>query len=265
MIHLQHNPYECFTTSNTPVGLYARQEWLGHKNDRDWKKAFEDTTAKLLDCQHDSGSWANSFPETVKRLFGLHLTVRNQTESISKALDWLLIKIRQSDTDGSTAIADLAGLPFEPGNNHILYPAMAMFLASIFGRSFHPEIISLYQHFSIHITGSSNFFSNHSDHCNILRAFAVHPEFSQSTATKLITEHMLSLQEKSGIWRHPITFYKTVNALAHLSLPDAERQTEKAFRLLSQTQNPDGTWGNAEKEWNTFLVVHAMRNKKIIK
>ncbi|MBP1749851.1 MAG: hypothetical protein H6Q52_2390, partial [Deltaproteobacteria bacterium] len=44
----------------------------------------------------------------------------------------------------------------------------------------------------------------------------------------------------------------------------ADRQLKKAFMLLSRTQNEDGTWGAADKEWNTFLVVHALRNKKML-
>lgn len=50
----------------------------------------------------------------------------------------------------------------------------------------------------------------------------------------------------------------------HLNLPLADRQLEKAFSLLVHTQNEDGTWGDIEREWNTFLVVHAMKNKKML-
>jgi hypothetical protein len=36
----------------------------------------------------------------------------------------------------------------------------------------------------------------------------------------------------------------------------------KALPLLSVTQKKNGSWGNEDSEWNTFLVVHALKNKK---
>jgi hypothetical protein len=41
----------------------------------------------------------------------------------------------------------------------------------------------------------------------------------------------------------------------------AEEQLEKAFRRLFKSQNADGTWDETEPEWNTFLAVHALKNK----
>jgi len=35
----------------------------------------------------------------------------------------------------------------------------------------------------------------------------------------------------------------------------------KALMILSNTQNVDGSWGDEDREWNTFLVVHALKNK----
>ncbi|MBN1625065.1 MAG: hypothetical protein JW944_00960 [Deltaproteobacteria bacterium] len=40
-----------------------------------------------------------------------------------------------------------------------------------------------------------------------------------------------------------------------------ESQIEKAFTRLYDSQNEDGTWSDDEPEWNTFLVVHALKNK----
>jgi hypothetical protein len=36
---------------------------------------------------------------------------------------------------------------------------------------------------------------------------------------------------------------------------------DKAFSSIYDTQNKDGTWGDDEPEWNTFLAVHALKNK----
>jgi hypothetical protein len=76
---------------------------------------------------------------------------------------------------------------------------------------------------------------------------------------------LLALQGSSGSWPGSFPFYQTVNSLAHLEFPLAEKQLEKAFASLAGTQNKDGTRGDAEKEWNTFFVVHALRNKKILR
>jgi len=79
-----------------------------------------------------------------------------------------------------------------------------------------------------------------------------------------MVESLSKILDNSGIWADSVPFYQTVNALAHLNLPLADRQLEKAFSLLVHTQNEDGTWGDIEREWNTFLVVHAMKNKKML-
>jgi hypothetical protein len=47
-------------------------------------------------------------------------------------------------------------------------------------------------------------------------------------------------------------------------LPGVDEQLEKAFAYLIKSQNEDGTWGAMEQEWNTFLAVHALRNKSLL-
>jgi hypothetical protein len=37
---------------------------------------------------------------------------------------------------------------------------------------------------------------------------------------------------------------------------------ERAFKRLYATQGHDGTWGRTDREWNTFLIIHALKNKK---
>jgi hypothetical protein len=68
-------------------------------------------------------------------------------------------------------------------------------------------------------------------------------------------------QKASGAWVRGVPFFQTVNALAHLDSPEGDAQLRRAFRRLSKTQKRDGTWGGAQTEWNSFLAVHALRNK----
>ncbi len=265
MISLQYDPYKDFATSTTPVGLYARQKWLGQEQDEAWQDAFDRCVASLLECQLNDGSWGGSFIQTVSRLFGLHLTARHPTKDIGKALDWLLKQTEHIDVCGGPALTgdNLNGLPFVPGDPHVLYTAMMLFMCTIFGRSDTPEIMTRYQKLSRYILQDSN-GSDHGDTGNVLRAFAVHPLYAQSSATMHMVESLSKIQDNSGIWADEVPFYLMVNALAHLNLPLADRQLEKAFSLLVQTQNEDGTWGDIERERNTFLVVHAMKNKKML-
>jgi hypothetical protein len=89
----------------------------------------------------------------------------------------------------------------------------------------------------------------------------VHPEFSLSNATQLAADVLARVQTPSGKWPAGIPFYQMVNALAHLSLARGEAQLERAFKRLYETQHRDGTWGRSQREWNTFLVVHALKSK----
>ena len=90
----------------------------------------------------------------------------------------------------------------------------------------------------------------------------VHPEFAKDKSTVLAVEHLADRQTAGGDWGDELEFFQTLNALAHLDLPQAEKQLEMAFDRLFQTQNQNGTWGRTDPEWNTFLAVHALRNKR---
>jgi hypothetical protein len=46
--------------------------------------------------------------------------------------------------------------------------------------------------------------------------------------------------------------------------PQAENQLKHAFDYLNKSKQPDGTWGPNQSEWNTFLVVPALKNKNIL-
>jgi hypothetical protein len=96
---------------------------------------------------------------------------------------------------------------------------------------------------------------------NLLRAFVVHPKYAEGKATMLAVDALHREQTTSGQWSHGIPFYHTVNALAHLDSPSADLQLQEAFNRLAKTQRRDGTWGGLQREWNAFLIVHALKNK----
>jgi len=69
------------------------------------------------------------------------------------------------------------------------------------------------------------------------------------------------LQRPEGNWPPQIPFYQTVNALGHLDFIQSDDLLRRSFLTLREKQNKDGTWGSTQKEWNTFLIVHAMQRK----
>ena len=83
MLKLRYNPNQIFTTSKTPIGLYARKKWLEQAEIRQWKTDFQETVTALFADQSDDGSWQKSDVETIIRLFGLHLTVRESSYRIN--------------------------------------------------------------------------------------------------------------------------------------------------------------------------------------
>lgn len=263
-ISLPFDPYACFAASTSPAGLYARQKWLGQEEDDRWQTDFHECTALLLQGQLLDGSWDSSFIHTVQHLFGLHLTVRQPLEEIETALDWLLDCTKNARQNAAIAGSDLKGLPFTAGDQRCLRLAMALFLSTIFGRAENAEITARYRELSRRAFRGPDGWGDHTDISNVLRAFVVHPVFSKDSATIWAVRDLARIQDSSGTWPEGISFYQAVNSLAHLDLPQADRQLEKAFALLPRTQNDDGTWGTADREWNTFLIVHALRNRNML-
>lgn len=264
---MKTDPHNIFRHSDSPVGLYARQKWLGEGNDAAWKNDFDRVVTRLLSRQSADGSWNHSVMTTIQRLFGLHLTVRNPTEPIHKALDWLMgfafnecSRIRTDFREQFTS-QDLENLPFTPGcSGHFLLGA-TLFLASIFGREDDSRVQVAYEWLRQEGIKKKGRWCGWSCNNNLLRAFVVHPRHSKSRATELAVHALARAQDQSGKWPRGVPFYQTVNALAHLDSEGADAQMKKAFERLSRTQNRDGTWGRSQKEWNTFLVVHAMRRR----
>jgi hypothetical protein len=80
----------------------------------------------------------------------------------------------------------------------------------------------------------------------------------------LAVEALARVQNPLGRWPDQVPFCQTVNALAHLNLSQVDMQLERAFKRLYETQHTDGSWGRSQREWNTFLIVHALRNKGVL-
>ena len=90
------------------------------------------------------------------------------------------------------------------------------------------------------------------------------PQVFLSKATAIIVQALGRAQNSSGAWPKCVPFFQTVNALAHLDVRAVDPQLKLSFERLLKTQHRDGTWGRTQKEWNTFLIVHALKNKGLL-
>lgn len=267
---LRYDPYQVFRLSKTPAGLYARQKWLGEAETPQWKTDFQEMVTALLADQLPDGSWHHETVATIKHLFGLHLTVRSSSVQIEAALTWLLDKIDlqkkevYASADDIDDHVDLTGLPFVPSRPEMLLTGAALFLAAIFGRESDLDVLTIYRWLSAQgIKSKGRWFDGASSH-NIFRAMVVHPVYAKDKATALAVEYLAYLQTDNGAWGDDLSFYQTLNALAHLDLPLAETQLERAFERLWEKQNRGGTWSLSEPEWNTFLTIHALKSKGLL-
>ncbi|MBN1848773.1 MAG: hypothetical protein JW932_09325 [Deltaproteobacteria bacterium] len=264
------NPYQVFQSSKTPAGLYARQKWLGQQSTQTWKTDFENTVKKIRAGQLPDGSWEESAMSTIRHLFELHLTIRERTAFVNSGLEWLIERCEKnfprkivSTKWGSNNNASNR-LPFHKGCSGFFLYSATLFLSSVFGMDADCRILSMYKWFDELGIKRSGKWCGWSCSSNILRAFIVHPEYAHHLSVKLFVQSLQEIQDESGKWGKGILFYQTLNALAHIRTFEVDGQLEKAFKWISQSQNRGGTWGTKGSEWNTFLVIHALKNKGIL-
>jgi hypothetical protein len=198
------------------------------------------------------------------------LTIRQSNTEIEKALDWLFVqtgqkripdRIQEKETRTAQMLTDL---PFVAGRRDGLLLGACLFLSSIFVRSQDPQILSLYRMLNKDAVKDRRYWKDMTCFNNILRAFVVHPKYATERATQMAVDRLAALQTTKGDWDSRVPFYLNINALAHLSLTGVDDQLESALHRLVETQKPDGTWGSDQPEWNTFLVVHSLKNKNIL-
>jgi hypothetical protein len=231
---------------------------------------FQQTVTTLWADQLSDGSWHHATVATINRLFGLHLTVRTPTAQINAALNWLMDKIYlqkeeiQIKAEDVASGADLTGLPFIQSRHDMFLTGAALFLATIFGRESDTDVLAIYKWLSVQGVKNAGRWHDEASTHNIFRAMVVHPVFAKDKATELTVGYLSEFQTDSGNWGNRLLFYQTLNALAHLNFPGADVQLEKAFKRLLDNQNSDGTWSRSEPEWNTFLAIHALKNKGLL-
>ena len=264
-ILLRYNPFNIFRGKISPVSLYARKKWLGEAGETVFENDFNKTLRKLTEsCFRDD----SDLLEKIEILFSLHLTKRETTSEIDNTIDSL---ISESDIlfethDKSVVKTEyLKNLPFAESRGFQFYPCAALFLASVFGKASEEKTEVLYRKLISCINSNRMEDLSISFLHNFFRALVVNPEYAEEEITITILKHFFNKQNSYGHWGVKIPFYQMLNAVAHLDLPEADIQLEKGFKRLVKLQNPDGSWGiGQDKEWKTFLSVHALKNRSLL-
>jgi hypothetical protein len=265
-IRLTYDPYRLFENNTTPPGLYARQKWLGESSSRRWQSDFKDMVARLRQGRSENGLWDGSPMKSIRRLLGLHLTQRHADSFVEKSLDALLAAVSGSGQTEAVSVMPAEaynGLPFSPASHQAVILPAALFLATIFGRAFDPIILKWYQKITADKIARIPDGRSPASLNNMLRALVVHPEFRDHPATLNLVGWLAKKQTSNGDWGSDLPFFHVLNALAHLDLPLANRQTQQACVYLTRRQHADGGWGDTDRLWCTFLAVHALRNKGV--
>lgn len=270
MSMLIKDPLQVFHQSKTPAGLYARQKWLDQGGTNSWRRDFDSTVALLNYGQMPNGSWGDSVVNTVRHLFDLHLTVRKSNRSVDAGIDWLTASMPSltsvcGDYHREHITAEnLRGIPFSPCRFDVFSMTSALFLATVFGRDHDRQVIDAYDHLDREIVRKDGYLYGWSCLSNLLRALVVNDKYSNSRSTELIVQVLSRIQTPEGEWQGKVPFYLTLNALAHLDMPIANSQVDSALKRIYRTQSRNGSWGKAEPEFATFLVVHTLKRKGIL-
>ncbi len=129
---IKYNPYSVFKGSISPVSLYARKKWLDESETSEWKNDYKKTVSQIL----NNKIWdeVNTI-DVIKKLFDLHLTVRDKTSEITDAVEKLLKKSEDIlIKKDKTILSDnkTANIPFAGAASCFVIPPASLFLAVIF-------------------------------------------------------------------------------------------------------------------------------------
>jgi hypothetical protein len=263
---LRHSPYTIFQDSRTPPGLYARKKWLNQGETERYRTHFDAAVALLKSSAIDSGKRFERTLCRLHQLFGLHLTVRNPDPFIETTLSEVISenRLRPRQIEMVLTPDRLRGLPFAATCRQYFMAPATLFLAAIFGKATAFEVDQMYAQLAADVRKSSAFQNDAPAMHNALRALVVHPDDRFQPEIRSVVSWLAVRQTARGDWGPEIPFFQAFNALAHLSIPEADVQFHNALVPVIDSQNPDGTWGSEDQEWQTFLVVHALRNKGIL-
>ncbi|MGD8507126.1 MAG: hypothetical protein PVF15_10770 [Candidatus Bathyarchaeota archaeon] len=268
---LKIDPLNYVVNLKSPIGVHLRRYVFKKETDADLalkKKLYEKTVAD----QSTDGSWGQLFVRTANNLWNLALLGCDAEDgSVRKGLEWLLSIQRHqyrghpgffhsnNKKDPSVMRSTFYG-EFGPGCTIFYQTAYAVHLLHIFGFDDNSQvqraIRSYLQFWSPKWCGSWCTI-------NVLRILIEHPLSRESKQAESGLKYLARRQTKRGAWK-AFPFYHTFHALSRANHALAKKQLRKAFPLVVNRQNEDGSWGRKEQGTETFLVLDALKNAGVL-
>jgi hypothetical protein len=280
-MELRYEPYAVFKRRSNPYALYARTHWMGEPVSR-VKDATKRRVDSITKSQKKDGSWKGSVVKTVENLYVLSLLAPQRSDVGVRGVDWLLEKgepptVRISG-DGSpyTGLPFKVGhedvrqiytrrdLPFHQGCSGFFKAGAALYFSGIFSKTDDERVAIAFKSLDKTLRIRGGKWCNVACSGNILRGYVAHPRKGNSSQTKRALRYMEQVQTKAGGWKGTPFFYQAFNTIAQSDLPSARRQVARAMNRIVRTQNPDGTWGRSNTEFNTFMVLDGLHRHGVL-
>jgi hypothetical protein len=277
----KYSPYAVFKKSKTPFGLYARATWMGEST-VNLNASIERLVNAICKDQRDNGSWSDSVIKTTENLHILSLLAPEKLDVGAKAVDWLLEKEHAPMVHISGDGSPYSGLFFKLshddvrqiyGRNDLLFnkgcsgffkTGAALHFAGIFGQEKDARVSAAFRSLDRALDIRHGRWCSVPCSNNILRAYVSHPKKRHSAQTKTALGSLEKFQTKQGTWKGTPFFYHTFNTVAHSDLASGRRQVKCAMTRILRSQNRDGTWGRANSEFSTFMVLDGLHQQGIL-
>ena len=242
---------------NSPYEIYAAGRWNGSREDPVWK-----TRARRW-AELNSGIYRGELSGSeistiglVRELFFLHLTVREETLDITKALSFL----KNREGTQVQLKGEMPDIPFEPEGDLFFITHAWLFSSAVFGQSGSFVWQQSAENAGKRIQSEAENINSRSLY-NFLRGTLIIPEAEQITGVKDAVRNLAVRQNSSGFFED-IAPWQIYNLMAHSTQPEAIKILEKLEPPLLKLQNSDSSWGAGnQKATAAFLMAHGLQNR----
>jgi hypothetical protein len=250
----RHYPW----TKDTPYEIYAAGRWTGNREDPAWQaraRAWAERNSAVIRGELPVKNPSPLF--LTRELFFLHLTVREGSPEISRALQ-LLGDLAQSREHLGCKARDI---PFEPADDPDFVIHAWLFSAAVFEENGSPRWREVREKQERRVLSHGTALSSGSLY-NFLRGTLIIPESESRPGVREAVKILEARQENSGFWSD-LAPWQMYNLMAHSTLPEAEKIVERLEGPLLEKQNQDGSWGTgSEKSLAAFLMAHGLQNRR---
>lgn len=279
-MQLKATPLSAFARSDSPVALHVRRTFCGGSSRDDCTAGL--LADKLLAEQRPDGSWDGKVGKSIENLFALWL-LGTRNEQTRRAVNWLMETdrppMRCTNADGGryddmffhTAdradhrhVSDMSGVPFTAGCAGFVKTGAAVFLALELNQGDPGRVeraCATLSHLFIYRKGRP---CAGSCNMNLLVAMACDPGRFDPRSLKLALAWTGGHQKTDGSWAKGIPFYEMAYTLGRLPAKLGGSQLERCLTRALRIQHNDGTWGQAHRELDTFLMLPALRQAGLL-